>query len=129
MPADPRLLIAESLARLGVALPPNFETTPFLKQRELLVAWKMDTMEPAWKRLAMKLHPDRNPDRDTTAEMQAVNAARDVLRQLDVRPPAPPPRPMPQGFQVLVNGVPMGFSGTHTSADGATIHMTWIRWG
>lgn len=86
MPEDPRVLISRSFAALGVSLPPGFDALPFPQQQVVLASWKTDVMEAAWKKLARQLHPDRNPGKDTTEPMQAVNAARDVLRQLEVRP-------------------------------------------
>lgn len=86
MPEDPRVLIARSFAALGVSLPSGFDSLPFPQQQAVLASWKADVMEAAWKKLARQLHPDRNPGKDTTEQMQAVNAARDVLRQLEVRP-------------------------------------------
>lgn len=38
-----------------------------------------DDIKRAYRKLASKLHPDKNQGRDTTSEMQAINAANDVL--------------------------------------------------
>lgn len=67
-----------------------------------------EVIEAAFKRLAMKYHPDRSSDPDAPARMREILEARDVLgderkrRAYDaslgiMRPPPPPPRP-PRGL-------------------------------
>ncbi len=62
-----------------------------------------EVIEAAYKRLAAKYHPDKNPSESAPARMKEINAAYDVLKyperharydrqQASVRPP-PPPEP------------------------------------
>src|SRR5712691_12795002 len=56
----------------------------------------------AYKRLALKYHPDTNSSPDATPRMQAINKAYEVLKTPDIRaqydetlspqPPPPPPK-------------------------------------
>lgn len=42
-------------------------------------------IKTAWRKLAIKYHPDKNPDRDTTKRMQSINEAYMILRDAEAR--------------------------------------------
>ncbi len=73
-----------------------------------LQRYKDEVVQAAWKRKALELHPDRNRGRDSTKEMAAVNAARDVFLAIEIR--KSPPRPVFTTI-VFVNGGPPGSGG------------------
>lgn len=87
---------AEALEILGLDNPlPLFAAASTVGEAQArFESWKDTDLREAHRRLALGLHPDRT-GRDTTAEMAQVNAARDLLRGMEiaVRPsrPVPPP--------------------------------------
>jgi curved DNA-binding protein CbpA len=64
-----------------------------------------EVIQAAYRRLAQKYHPDRQPDADAMARMVKINAAWEMIgepakraaydagRRIAARPPAPPPAP------------------------------------
>jgi curved DNA-binding protein CbpA len=44
-----------------------------------------DQIKSAWKTLALQYHPDRNLGKDTTDQMKAVNMAKDILLNPEIR--------------------------------------------
>ena len=126
MPVDQRVLMTESLTKLGVTLP-TIVPAPFEQQQQQLETWKDEVMTAAWKKLAMKYHPDRNQGQDTTAQMAEINAARDVLTRLKVAPPRPPPQVF-QSFNPFAGFGGFG-AGTATTTTMNGVRVTVIRWG
>lgn len=55
-------------------------TTDYYKTLEVDREASLDVIEAAYRRLALRYHPDRNPDVDAVRKMQALNEAYAVLR-------------------------------------------------
>jgi len=55
-------------------------TTDYYKTLEVDRAASLDVIEAAYRRLALRYHPDRNPAADAVRNMQALNEAYAVLR-------------------------------------------------
>ena len=57
-------------------------TTDYYKTLEVDREASLDVIEAAYRRLALRYHPDRNPDADAVRKMQALNEAYAVLRDV-----------------------------------------------
>jgi molecular chaperone DnaJ len=50
-------------------------TTDYYKTLEVDREASLDVIETAYRRLALRYHPDRNPDADAVPKIQALNEA------------------------------------------------------
>ena len=68
-------------------MPPTTGTTvaDYYKALQVDPGADPDVIEAAYRKLVFKLHPDRNPDPRSLERVKALNAARDILLDPDLR--------------------------------------------
>ena len=79
-----------------------------------------DDIKKAYRKLAMKLHPDRNPgNKEAEAKFKDINEANDILSDDQKRAAYDNPQPQMHGFNPFGGGSPFEF---HFSTGGGNPH-------